>query len=257
MSGSDDDAEEDAVMRAALRESRAGASRPPCPPSLATCSQHTASFPGDQLTGLTPKKWSLHHCGFPSTRFPIAERLVLWVYFNGMHASLPAGQTLGGRSPAATHAEAARREGPSLERMLVPITLVPDGDAARDASLHDIVARIQSLKLEEWQPFAAEMGRLDSQPPPPAELFARTLHSTAVLQQSLSDLLQVLTLPLPASPPPVPAIPLLKPAPHVPVVRTSRPPTPQRSRSSEFYLSCMDERWLCPAAARASRQSCR
>eukprot|EP00892_Ulva_mutabilis_P012260 jgi/Ulvmu1/9406/UM051_0034.1 len=86
--------------------------------------------------------------------------------------------------------EAVRREGPAWERVLVPITLVPDGEAARAASMHDVVARLMSLKLEEWQPFAAEMARLDAAPPPPAERFARTLHCCGVLQQSLSDLLQ-------------------------------------------------------------------
>lgn len=96
---------------------------------------------------------------------------------------------------ACMHAEAARTEGPAWEHSLVPVSLVADGDAARDAALHDVVARINSLKQEEWTPYAEEMAALDAQLPPPAEAFARTLYCTGVLQQSMSDLLQVLPSP--------------------------------------------------------------
>lgn len=88
-------------------------------------------------------------------------------------------------------AEAVRREGPKWEHALVPIALTADSSPARDASFHDVVARINSLKVEEYDPFSAEMARLDAHPPPPAERLARTLHCTGVVQQSLAELLQV------------------------------------------------------------------
>jgi hypothetical protein len=77
----------------------------------------------------------------------------------------------------------------SWVKRVIPVSIKPT-DAPDIGYLKDLCHLQTSLVEEEWAPFQEEAAALESEPSIPAKLL-RGMHSSSVVCQALSDLVQV------------------------------------------------------------------
>jgi hypothetical protein len=88
------------------------------------------------------------------------------------------------------HAEAARQRGTAHVARMLPLGLAPSAAQPDAGALQDESLLLRSLHLEETAPFLASAAETSAAPAQPAA-HLRSMHCSAVLCQSLCDLLQV------------------------------------------------------------------
>lgn len=88
-------------------------------------------------------------------------------------------------------AEMVAQRSTSWAKRLIPLSIYSADEGLDHGYLQDLFRLQSSLVQEEWGPYAAEAAALEAEPSTPAKLL-RSIHSSSVVCQSLSDLLQVL-----------------------------------------------------------------